>query len=141
VLNAEYCQKGYSLLDRSNQELLRSALFNKVNARCETCPLGIDVSQADFSIRMFAETLLANCEQVGRMVHNVSGTSPGAVSGYEDLGRMTMANYHAGPGCLANAMSKAWKKLKLLTRGTVSAEFPSGCESGKAYAEAIADEP
>ena len=117
VLNAEYCQKGYSLLDKSNQELLRSALFNKVNARCETCPLGIDVSQADFSIRIFAETLLANCEQVGRIVHNVSGTSPGTVSSYEDLWRMTLANYHAGPGCLATCHVKSVEKVEAANMG------------------------
>lgn len=138
ILDEEACGLGYSNLDDENQEMLRAALFNQVDARCEDCPLGVDLSQAEFSIHLFADTLLANCEQVGRMVLNTSGTSPGAVSTYEDLWKMTLANYNAGPGCLANAMTRAWRKNRLLTWSTVSQEFTSGCESALDYVESIA---
>jgi hypothetical protein len=138
VLDTDACELGYSNLDDENQEMLRGALFNKVNARCDDCPLGIDLSQAEFSIRLFADTLLANCEQVGRMVLNTSGTSPGAVSTYEDMWKMTLANYNVGPGCLANAMSRAWRRNKLLTWDVVSQEFSSGCQNALDYVDAIA---
>jgi len=36
-----------------------------VSAACPDCPLGIDLRQANYSISIFARSLLANCEQVG----------------------------------------------------------------------------
>jgi hypothetical protein len=104
VLSADRCEKGYLHISDAEQEMLRIGLINTVNATCHDCPLGIDLSQADFSVRVFGQTLLANCEQVGRIVRNVSGEAPGNVASYEDLWKFTLANYNAGPGCLGDAI-------------------------------------
>lgn len=104
VLSGENCEKGYLHLAKEEQEMLRMGLINTVNATCEECPLGIDLSRADFSVNVFGHTLLANCEQAGRIVRNVSGVSPGDAATYEDLWKFTLVNYNAGPGCLGEAI-------------------------------------
>jgi len=79
-------------------------LIHTVNATCADCPLGIDLTRADFSVSVFGHTLLANCEQAGRIVRNVTGEAPGKTVSYEDMWKFTLVNYHAGPGCLGEAV-------------------------------------
>ena len=107
VLADSVCRKGYPFLEESEQATLRGALVRNADAFCADCPLGIDLRQADFSVSVFAETLLANCEQVGQIVHNYLWTAPGQVSSYEDLWKFTLVNYNAGPGCLSIAIEDA----------------------------------
>ncbi len=104
VLSEGRCEKGYLHLTDEETEALRLGLVNTVNATCQDCPLGIDLSRADFSVRVFGHTLLANCEQAGRIVRNVSGGAPGEAASYEDLWKFTLVNYNAGPGCLGEAI-------------------------------------
>ena len=60
VLDTTVCQQGFGNLDIGEQEMLRGALVNKVNAACPECPMGIDLQQANFSISIF----LAACWQI-----------------------------------------------------------------------------
>lgn len=109
VLDKKVCQaSGFSQLEPAEQSLLRGALVGSVDARCADCPLGLDLSRADFSVGVFAHTLLANCEQAGKIVQNVSGLTPGRVVDFETLWRFTLVNYNAGSGCLADAISQAY---------------------------------
>jgi hypothetical protein len=91
-----------------HQALLRGALVGSVDARCADCPLGLDLSRADFSVGVFARTMLANCEQAGKIVQDVTGEMPGSVVDYETLWRFTLVNYNAGSGCLAIAINQAF---------------------------------
>src|SRR5690606_1786487 len=50
ILTEETCQRGFGNLDKKQQEMLRGALVQKVNAACPECPVGIDLTQATFSI-------------------------------------------------------------------------------------------
>lgn len=106
VLDTTVCQRGFGNLDISEQEMLRGALVQNVNAACPECPMGIDLRQASFSISIFARSLLANCEQVGQIIYNTSRRTAGEVSPYEDLWRFTLINYNGGPGCLSNAIEQ-----------------------------------
>ena len=90
--------EGYLHLKADDQQLLREALVSSVNATCDNCALGIDLSRADFSIGVFAHTLLASCEQTGQVIYNTVGQSPGAVASYEDLWKFTLVDYNAGAG-------------------------------------------
>ncbi|MGB8253425.1 MAG: hypothetical protein WCF08_09415 [Anaerolineaceae bacterium] len=107
VYKTDVCQAGFGNLTEPQQNTLRGALVQKVNAACPGCPTGIDLSQANFSISVFARALLANCEQVGQILYNRTGTYPGQVSSYVDLWKFTLTNYNAGPGCLADAITDA----------------------------------
>lgn len=137
VLDQTACDLGFGNLGAGEQNLLRGALVSKVNAACENCPMGIDLSQAAFSVRVFAEGLSANCEQVGRAISNITQYRPGDVAGYVDLWRFTLVNYNAGPGCLSRAIKSAWQAGQPLTWDNVSARFEPVCQSAIGYVEDI----
>jgi hypothetical protein len=121
VYKTDICQAGFGNLTETQLNTLRGALVQKVNAACPDCPTGIDLSQANFSISVFSRALLANCEQVGQIMLNRTGTYPGKTTSYEDLWMFTLTNYNAGPGCLADAITDAmnvgdpldWAHVKL----------------------------
>lgn len=140
VLSQLTCQQNFSQLSDYNQSLLRGALVQKVNAACPDCQNGIDLSQANFSVRVFAETLLANAEQTGQIIYNATRRSPGEVSTYNDLWRFTLVNYNAGPGCLSNAVEYTWDRGELLTWQNVAANLEEGCQDAVGYVNDITGE-
>jgi len=105
VMDAEVCGAGYKHLDEETQAVLRNALVASVDASCEECPLGLDLTQADFSVGVFAHTMIANCEQTAQVIYNYTGKKVIDVASYEDLWKMTLVNYNAGGGCLADAVT------------------------------------
>jgi hypothetical protein len=137
VLSSQTCSEGYLHLKDEDQKLLRESLVASVDATCDNCALGIDLSRADFSINVFAHTLLASCEQTGQVIYNVVKQSPGAVASYEDLWKMTLVNYNAGPGCLSLAVDGAWSTEHQLTWDTLSLHFTDICASAKDYVNDI----
>jgi hypothetical protein len=104
VLNAATCDLGYAQLSEGDQAILRGAVAIRASSDCPSCSAGIDLNHAILSIDLFAQTILANCQQAGQIVTNNYGEYPGSVARYEDLWRLTLVNYHAGPGCLSNAV-------------------------------------
>jgi len=142
VLETTLCQQGFGNLDIAEQEMLRGALVQKVNAACPECPQGIDLRQVNFSISVFARSLLANCEQVGQVLYNETQRQAGEVSFYEDLWRFTLVNYNAGSGCLSRAIQGAldgnvpltWENVKLYLE-------PGACQASINYVEDIAKLP
>lgn len=138
VLDESVCARGYLRLKEDQRAILRGALAVQANADCEECPTGIDLTHADFSVMLFAQGLLANCEQVGRTIFNATQRTPGSVSSYEDLWRFTIANYHGGPGCLAYAIHTTWNQAGLLDWENVSQRFTEACQGVLAYVDLIA---
>jgi len=137
VLNQERCDLGFGNISADEQAMLRGALVQKVNSTCPECPVGIDMSQANFSVHIFAEGLIANCEQVGKIIRNVTGNDPGKVSSYEDLWRFTLANYNAGSGCLGDAINLAIRRSPFLDWDLVSSYLSAGCMGAIDYVEDI----
>lgn len=141
VLDTSYCELGFGNLGETEQEMLRGALVRKVNASCPGCPAGIDLSQANYSVRVFAEGMLANCEQVSRIITNITGFSPGQTTSYEDLWRFTLVNYNAGPGCLSSAIDYAslfsYGPIPILDWGTVTQYLDPVCQGAVGYVEDI----
>jgi hypothetical protein len=138
VLHTDACTKGYLNLDPPEQAILRGALALQANADCPECPAGIDLSHTNLTIDLFAQTLLANCDQVGQIVFNASRQRAGAVSNYEDLWKFTLANYHAGPGCLSYAIHRAWSPGSRLTWERVSGQFTPACQGVLGYVDNVA---
>jgi hypothetical protein len=138
VLDKSVCQsKGYAELSKTNQALLRGALLQSVDASCPDCPLGINLERADSSVGIFARTLLANCEQAGKIIQNVTGQVAGEVASYEDLWKFTLVNYNAGAGCLGDAVQVARAKGLEMTWGNVAENFLPGCQPVVRYVEDI----
>lgn len=141
VMDSESCGLGYAHLEEEHQAELRRALVGSVDATCEECPLGLDLSQADFSIGVFAHTLIANCEQAAQVVYNYTGKTADLAAEYEDLWKFTLVNYNAGGGCLAEAVSGGYAANNLpLTWETVSPHLVGVCASAVDYVNDISSE-
>ena len=137
VLSEDTCAKGYLGLNQDEQAILRGALALEANANCKECPAGVDLSNANFTVPLFANTLVANCAQVSRTVFNATQSMPGIVATYEDLWRMTLANYHAGPGCTSYAIHQAWSISQSLAWSEIAKNFTPACQSAIPYVEKI----
>lgn len=139
VMDSETCSKGYLYMGEENRGYLRLALINAVNATCETCPLGIDLERAKFSIGVFAHTLMANCEQASQVVWNYNGRKTPEQLGisYEDMWKFTLINYNAGGGCLASAFEDASDKNEPLTFETISPYLAPACSGAIEYVNQI----
>jgi hypothetical protein len=137
VLQEASCGDGYMHLKEEEQVELRRALVGSVNATCADCPLGLDLTQADFSVIVFAHTMIANCEQAGQIVRNYSGQSPGDVASYEDLWKFTLVNYNAGGGCLAEGLTHAMGEGLDLTWENVGPFLTGACSGAIDYVNDI----
>jgi hypothetical protein len=138
VMDAETCGVGYANLDEEIQLELRQSLVASVNATCEECPLGLDLTQSKYSVNVFAHTLTANCEQAAQVIYNYTGSLPGEVAVYEDLWKFTLVNYNAGGGCLAEAVSAAQAFSGLpITWETVSPHLTGACSGAVGYVNDI----
>ncbi|MGD0006107.1 MAG: hypothetical protein ABSE06_17985 [Anaerolineaceae bacterium] len=141
VLDKSVCALGFGNLSADHQRMMRGALVSKVNATCSDCSMGIDLSRADFSVRVFAESLRANCEQTGQEIYNLTRRLPAQVSSFTDLWRLTVMNYNAGPGCLYAAMQKAWTYTSTNLNFTqVAQNLDPVCQSSITYLEDVSQE-
>lgn len=137
LLSEEGCSGGYMKLSPDDQALLRGYLAVQAKADCPTCMTGVDLSSVNFSMSLFANTLRANCEQVGQIVFNATEKNPGSVASYEDLWRFTIANYHAGAGCLSYAVHLAWNSSGALDWPLVASNLTAPCQGVIPYIENI----
>ena len=139
VMDPTECNKGYLHVGDERQQYLRLALINAVNANCEDCPLGLDLDRANFSIGVFAHTLIANCEQASQVVWNYNGRRTPEQLGisYEDMWKFTLVNYNAGGGCLATAFDLANAKNEPLTFERVSLYLEPACQGAVEYVNQI----
>ena len=143
ILDESVCALGFGNISdpdyglQKEMAMLRGALVRKVDASCPDCPAGIDLSQANYSVGVFAEGMLANCEQVDRIINNITGLQPGQTSSYEDLWRFTLVNYNAGPGCLSEAIETASFASEPLDWPTISTYLEPACQGAVGYVEDI----
>jgi hypothetical protein len=141
ILSEQTCQRGFGNLDKEQQEMLRGALVQKVNAACPDCPDGIDLTQANFSISIFARSILANCEQVRQIVYNNTGKQAGQVVSYEDLWKFTLLNYTSGSGCLGNAIQRTINNGNVLNWDNVAYNLQPACRTGIDYVDEVSSMP
>lgn len=127
----------YLELSEAERALLRTSLVASVNAFCPDCPLGVDLDRADFSVSVFAETLLSGCAQTNKVVElNYPNADPAPT--YEDMWRFTLVNYNAGPGCLGLALDATSAKGEDLTWENVSTHLTPACAGARDYVNDIA---
>ena len=114
------CKTGYLFIDSSTQRLLRGLVLKEIDATCANCLGGVDIERGELAVRVLAETLNASCSQSARIVGLATGAnggqspkSPSSLMSYEDYWRLVLANYHAGAGCVYQALTKHRKPKQL----------------------------
>lgn len=137
VLSEYACSRGYLSLSQDEQAILRGALALQARTDCPDCPTGIDLTNTFFTVSLFANTLQANCAQIARTIFTATGQMAGRLATYEDLWRLTIANYHAGPGCVSFAIHQAWQTAQTLSWDVVSTRFTEPCQGVVPYVEQI----
>jgi hypothetical protein len=137
MLSDEVCENGYAQMEEEHQILLRGALLANINAACPECTLGIDLDNVFESISVFGETMVGNCRQTGQIITSATGSVPGEVSTYEDLWLFTLINYHAGAGCLAEAVDQVVSSGRPITWENVAFELEVNCPHAVDYAREI----
>ncbi len=134
ILSQSTCDQGYLGIGSSGRAILRGALVRQVDASCKGCSMGIDTDRALNSIPIFADLIKANCSQVDQIIYNDTEKKSGSITDYVDLWKITMANYNAGPGCIDEAVNKAWINTGKVTWDTVQNYLTSDqCSGAKFY--------
>jgi hypothetical protein len=136
-LSQETCKTRFTHLEERYQAMLRGALVQEVNASCVDCERGIDLSQAGFSVNVFAHGMIGNCEQVTQVMWNLTSQFPGKLTSYNDLWRFTLVNYNAGTGCLYSAIQRAWSNREPLDWEHVAPYLEPACQEAIRYVESI----
>jgi hypothetical protein len=124
-------------LKDSARSILRNALVRSVDAVCPDCSNGIDLQKADFSVSVFAQTLIASCKQTGMVIDINYSSGSGQTASYEDLWRFTLVNYNAGPGCLGLAVDKTGNMGEPLDWTNLSSHLTPACQGAQDYVNDI----
>jgi hypothetical protein len=61
----------------------------------------------------------------------------GRVATYEDLWRLTIANYHAGAGCVSYAIHESWDLTDSLAWENIAPSFTEACQGVVPYVDQI----
>ena len=141
------CNTHYQFLDLSTQLLLRGLVLKEIDATCPSCAGGVDLEKGKQAIQVLTETLNASCLQSTRVIYLATGKSPAALLSFEDYWRLVLANYHAGAGCVYQALRKtgnpnSWNvpEQSEWDWNSIAANFSSRCASGAEYIRRIEEQ-
>lgn len=138
VLSSETCQSKYTELSNQNKALIRGYFLRTVvDASCPDCAEKYDPKKAKETIDIFAKLVVANCEQVGRVISDITEQKPGTVSTYDDLWRYTLLNYNGGSGCVSGAIEATVKANEPVDWLHVNARLQKHCIGALGYIENV----
>ena len=138
VLSAETCKTKYAELSNQNKAMIRGYFVRTViDAGCPECAEKYDVKKAQDAIDVFAKLIVANCEQVSRVILDITEQKPGTVSTYDDLWRYTLLNYNGGSGCISGAIEGTVKANEPVDWLHVSARLQPHCKGSQEYVEKV----
>jgi hypothetical protein len=138
VLSAETCESKYAELSDHNKALIRGYFVRTViDASCPECSEKYDEKKAQNTIDIFAKLVISNCEQVSRVIMDITEQKPGTVSTYDDLWRYTLLNYNGGSGCVSGAIEATTKANEPVDWLHVSARLQNHCKGALDYVEKV----
>ena len=123
VLSDPSCISGYDNLSDAEKAMLRGAAFAQIGTPQETA--------------LVAQTLKASCAQVTQLGENILGDPPGAYFSYQDLWALSLASYHSGTGCVADALEAAYEEREELSWPVVAAYLEGVCQSAVLYVDRV----
>jgi len=131
------CKKTYFQFSSGEQAMLRGSLFSRIDATCSTCAGGISVDKGKQSIDVFSQALYGHCAQTGQIIRNVINAAPAKSVSFDDLWRITLADYNAGAGCIFNGVKKVKSAGLAITWANLSQRLDSNCLGAVRYVNAI----
>jgi hypothetical protein len=124
TFGAKTCWGGYSNLRADRQAILRGGVFHRIGSQQE-----IDV---------LAAMLYASAAQTKQLVNNVTRKEISEASTYEDMWKMSVANYYAGAGCLGNSLREVAKENpETITWDLLSPKLQGVCQIAQDYVERV----
>ncbi len=117
------CMGGFSNLEENMQIVLRGVVISKVGS--------------DEEIEMLAAAIRACVYQINQVIVNATGNTPAAVTTYEDLWKLTVANYYSGSGCLLNAVNQVNAYKLPVTWENVRRYLTGKCELANLYVDRV----
>ncbi|HEY3311605.1 MAG TPA: S8 family serine peptidase [Anaerolineales bacterium] len=137
VYSDETCKTSYGWLPANQQAVLRGAALQVLAADCESCTAGIDLQRARASVPVIAAAIKANYNHLDWLLRGFTSSTPNRAFETNDLWRLTISSYNAGPGCITTAAtSAAFQHLKLNWKN-ISGQFDKGCEGALAYVDSV----
>jgi hypothetical protein len=118
------CSAGYSQLSAEQRKLLRGLALSVVGTPSE--------------IGLVAATLKASSQQVAQMMFNVTGQAVPSVTSLEDMWSLSVANYHAGSGCIGGAMQAAAATHQPMTWNQIAQNLEPACQVAVDYVNQVA---
>lgn len=119
VYGKDGCAAGYTSMREDRQMIMRRAVFDRIGT--------------DAEIDLVAAMLYASAAQTQQMVKNVMRAEPAYVTSYEDMWKMTIANYYAGSGCIGNALRASINEEFPLAWETVAGNLEETCQVAENY--------
>jgi hypothetical protein len=123
AFNAQICWGGYSNLTKERQTILRGIVFGKIGTAEE--------------IDLLAAMLYASAAQTEQLVTNVMGRDLSDVTTYEDMWKMSVANYYAGSGCLGETLRAAAADAPPLTWDGLATQLQGVCKIADSYVKRV----
>ena len=119
-----YCSQGYQYITEAAQKFLRGRLLTEIGTQAE--------------YRLLGESLYAGCLQSAQLVRNIAKKEPREVTSFENMWRITLGVYHAGCGCLYDAMQNSWKTNKNFEWANINRHLTGVCQTAGDYFDRIA---
>ncbi|MCE1254409.1 MAG: hypothetical protein LWX83_12785, partial [Anaerolineae bacterium] len=91
----------------------------------------------DEEIDILAAALLASAAQTNQMVLNVTDKPAVEVTSYEDMWKLSIANYYSGSGCLSYAIYTSLDDKRMTSWNKVASHLPIACIRAKEYVEKV----
>jgi hypothetical protein len=124
VFGADYCEKGYLNITDDQRAVLIGYVMKDIGT--------------DDEYEVMAEALNASCVQANYIVSYYTGENPNEVADYETLWRIALGVYHAGFGCMSDAVLSAWgDDGDQLTWGSISDYLIGDCDSAVDYFDKV----
>jgi thermitase len=138
-LPSDRCQQVYVEQPDYVQAMLRGLVIQQVNDDCSDCSFSLDLTRANKSVIIFANTLVANANLVKHYIKFFTGSDAASVASYPDLWAFTLASYNAGPGCFKNALAQTVYSDLALTWKNLSTKLEPACKGSIDYVKFISN--
>ena len=133
IFSATDCARPYLNWAPPQQRMIRGAAVGLMDVTCPSCEYGVDIDKARQSVDILSKLVRANCTQVDKIVANEISDPD-----YEDMWRFTLATYHGGVSCFAQAFNTVVEKGLSVTWKNMAPEFT--CPGTREYVNGLVDD-